>query len=183
MRRRFIVFVVLFFPLASFCQTVIINGTVGKRDLSWNDFPGIPDPESKFVAYTYWNLNYRYQGASFKGDTAFFEGLKSELRLNAGKTWLRKGRESDRLLKHEQGHFDIGHLAMLEFMKRANETAFFRSDFRQKIQALFREVLEKYRDMGSTYDEETQHFNNQKKQREWDAFLQSELAKDSQTQQ
>ena len=98
------------------------------------------------------------------------------LRLDSLKTWIKNGNQSERLLQHEQGHFDIGHLAMLEFLQLVKQTTFYRLDFRVKVAELFRDVLKKYNEMGLLYDEETQHFRNTKKQKEWDQRLQNELA-------
>jgi hypothetical protein len=171
------VFVALLFAgiTSAFCQQVIINGSVGNRPLVWDDFTGTPDPSSPFNAYTYWHIRFKYDRALFKGDTAMIEGLNAELELSPEKSWVKKDFETDYLLMHEQGHFDLGKLCLLEFVKDMHLTTFYRADYRDKIQQLFSDVLNKYKDMSNRYDDETDHASKRRKQKEWTAFIQQEL--------
>ena len=66
---------------------------------------------------------------------------------------------------------------MLDFLNTVNQTVFYKTDFREKIQLLFKEVMAKYKEMGGKYDEETDHYNNDQKQKEWNLFLRIELEK------
>lgn len=158
-----------------FCQEVIINGTNKNRALTWDDFTGKPDKNSTFDAHTYWNVNYRYKKVIYKNDTARIEEPVVILELNKRLSWVKPGRETPNLLKHEQGHFDIGLLCQKELIDKFNTSTFTRFDFRDKVQLLFKTILDKYALMGTKYDDETRHGKNPEKQKSWNDFFSREL--------
>lgn len=160
-----------------FCQDVIINGVNKNRLLTWDDFTGKPDKSSSHAANTYWNLNYSFQRISFKGDTAKVTGFSVKLELNENLSWVKQEKQTNNLLKHEQGHFDIGLICQLEIIKQFNSTVFFKTDFQNKIQTIFTAALDKYSQIGIKYDEETDHSKNQASQDNWNVFFDRELNK------
>lgn len=83
------------------------------RPLSWSDFQGEPPQDSPYVAHIYWSVNYEF------GNTP--EGCKPDLKVSVKvrpKSWRVK--EELNLLKHEYGHYLIGCLCGLAFIKRSN---------------------------------------------------------------
>ncbi|MGQ0738700.1 MAG: DUF922 domain-containing protein [Bacteroidota bacterium] len=156
-----------------YAQVVVINGEQTNRQLTWNDFRGAPDPASSHFAYTYWNIFYKYDAFDFKGDTAKWKVIISvELGSNS---WKRKDKVTDTLLRHEQGHFNIGILCAMEIQEKADKTVFFRHDYQLRLVALIKEVIEKYRNVELQYDKETEHFFNRKQQWKWDNFFSAKL--------
>lgn len=165
----------LFFSESLFCQEVIINGTNKNRPLTWDDFTGNPDKASAYAAHTYWNVNYSYRRVDYIGDTAKITDPVVTLELNKKLSWVKPGKETPGLLKHEQGHFNIGLLCQKELVEQLKKTIFTRSDFRDKIQAVFKTILDKHISMGLKYDEETSHGKNMEKQESWNEFFSKEL--------
>ncbi len=161
----------------TFCQDVIINGVNKNTLLTWDDFTGRPDRSSSHDANTYWNLNYTIKDISFKGDTAKIKGFSFKLELNDKLSWIKQGKQTNSLLNHEQGHFDIGLICQLDLIKQFNSTVFLKADFQNKLQTLFAAVLDKYRLLGIKYDEETDHSKNQQSQDRWNIFFAKELNK------
>jgi Bacterial protein of unknown function (DUF922) len=157
------------------CQDVMINGINKNRPLSWDDFTGDPDRGSRHDANTFWNINYAFKGLSFKGDTAKIQGFSFKLSLDEKHSWVKPGKQSDALLKHEQGHFDLGLLCQQEMIKQFSAAVFTRANFQEQVQKLFNSVLEKYRLMGVKYDSETDHSKNQVSQDSWNNFFATEL--------
>jgi hypothetical protein len=158
-------------------QKIIINGSEGNRTLVWNDFNGRPDESSPYYANTGWLINYKYGGIQNKGGKVVINGFEAILQLDPKKTWLKKGKGTDALLLHEQGHFDIALLCLNELMKKVKEGIFSSSNYNNELQELFQDVIKKYREMGDQYDTETGHSKNEEQQQKWNVFFkQSHLA-------
>ena len=175
MRKYFCFALFFFISNLVFSQDVYINGIKKNRLLKWSDFSGEPDKNSPHDANTYWKINYSFKGASTKGDTAKINSLSIILTLDENLSWIKDEKQTDVLLKHEQGHFDIGLICQREIINKLNSTVFLKSDFQQKLQNIFSSILEKYRLLGLKYDEETDHSKNQPAQEKWNDFLKNEL--------
>ena len=141
-----------------------------EHSLTWNDFEGKPDLSSPWVAYTYWRIGYKHR-ANFTKDRVNLE-LKVSIKLE-DKSWTKQ-KEDNCLLKHEQGHFNIGLLCALEFKKRAREYKFTR-DYNVELKKLFKETLEEFLKLEKLYDDETCHYKNKEKQREWENKIERAL--------
>lgn len=174
MRIFLALFLTLILQTAS-AQKIIINGNEGNRPLVWNDFAGKPDDASPYYAYTFWNLNYRFSSVTFTGDTATLQGLAVNLLLDPQASWVKPGKQTDELLKHEQGHFDAGLLCLNETLKALASARFTRTGYKEEIQKLVKSTLQKYKDMNQRYDEETRHSQNKEEQKKWNAFFQNAL--------
>jgi Bacterial protein of unknown function (DUF922) len=154
-------------------QVIVINGEQTNRPLTWDDFRAAPDPASSHFAYTYWNIFYKYDAFDFNRDTAKWKVIISvELGNNS---WKRKDKVTDTLLRHEQGHFNIGILCAMEIQEKVDHTAFFRADYETGLMAIIKEKIEKYRKIEQQYDHETEHFSNREQQWKWDRFFATKL--------
>ena len=163
-----------YFLLISFtseAQNISVNGKLYAGQLTWQDFTGKPDASSPFYANTGYRFNTRLKNVNFKADTAIINGFEIDLELNTKLTWVKKGKETDYLLKHEQGHFDIAILLVREILKQVTETHFTKTNFQTGISKIVSTVAEKYRKMGIEYDKETDHSKNITAQQKWDNFL------------
>ncbi|MBL7701650.1 MAG: DUF922 domain-containing protein [Ferruginibacter sp.] len=156
-------------------QDIIINGRKGNRLLTWNDFKGEPDMNSSHDALTFWNIDYGLKNIRQKGDTMKIGEFTVTLSLEGDQCWIKPQKKSERLLKHEQGHFDIGLICQHEIINTLNNTVFFKADFQQKINSIFSSLLNKYQSLGRQYDKETNHSINQQSQDTWNAFFDKEL--------
>src|SRR5829696_5005254 len=88
-------------------QKIIIGGAEANRLLQWSDFSGMPDDSSPFFAYTARTTKFKYSSVNFEGNKAILNGFEMTLEFNEKNSWVKKGKENDELLKHEQGHFDV----------------------------------------------------------------------------
>ena len=83
--------------------------------LSWKDFKGKPDKKSPFDAETAsersglaWKAKVTKSGGVWAAEaTVNPSSLDLKASMNRGLSWVRKGKQSADLLRHEQGHFDI----------------------------------------------------------------------------
>ena len=160
-----------------FCQDVIINGVNKNRLLTWGDFTGRPDEKSPFDANTLWKLNYKFGSMSVSGDTVKLHVFSVGVELDTTKTWIKKGKATGVLLKHEQGHFNIGLLCQHELIEQVKNAVFLTSNIQQKLQQMFTDATYKYEAMGAQYDKETDHSKDQEAQEKWDAFFAQTFAK------
>lgn len=175
MKKYYCILLFFFTCNLLFAQDVIIGGVNKNRPLTWADFKGVPDKNSWHDAATFWTIDYSIKGISFKGDTAKVVGFSITLTLDDNVCWSKPEKQTDALLKHEQGHFDIGLICQREVLKQLNSTVFFRSDFRDKIPSIVNSLLEKYHAMGFKYDEETNHSKNQAAQDKWNNYFATAL--------
>lgn len=158
-----------------FGQDIVINGTTGNRPLVWDDFTGSPDKSSSFEANTYWHINYKYLGITFSGDTVKFTGLNIKLELDPKLSWRKKAFETAELLKHEQGHFDIGIICQKALISNIAKTVFLKNNYNQLLKDVFANTMKKYHETGLQYDAETDHSKNKKAQEQWNEFFKKQL--------
>lgn len=175
MKKYFCIILLFFVSNSLSAQDIIINGKKGNRLLTWSDFKGEPDMNSYHDALTMWNIDYGLKNIILKGDTIKIGVIPVTLSLNGNECWVKPQKKSDRLLKHEQGHFDIGLICQREIINTLNNTVFLKADFQQKINSIFSSLLGKYHSMGQQYDKETNHSINQQSQDTWNAFFDKEL--------
>ncbi|WP_460913936.1 DUF922 domain-containing protein [Spirosoma areae] len=141
--------------------------------LSWEDFSGPVEADSKYSATTYWQVNYTYKVLSVHGDTVnldwqVFTSLK-------GTSWVQPDKKTDELLQHEQGHFNIGQLCALRFNKVIKSTILLKSNYVEKINLIFKSILAEANQMDLQYDEETNHSRNRSEQKKWNQKINSLL--------
>lgn len=171
--KKLLLSVIILYSVSSFAQHIIIDGKETSRLLTWNDFKGRPDNGVEYHAFTYWNITYKFDAFKFSGDTVKWQvQITVELGTNS---WKKKDKITDTLLKHEQGHFDVGIICAMELQERINSTVFFKNDYQSKLSAIIREVVDKYKKMDLLYDEETKHHANREQQWKWDAFFESRI--------
>jgi hypothetical protein len=176
MKKIFFILVFSSFLKNSFCQEIIISNSNKIRLLTWADFTGQPG-KSGYDANTYWKINYSVSGITFKGDTAIIEGLSVKLELDKDQSWIKPGKESLDLLKHEQGHFDLGIICQNELIETFKKTVLLKTNYQQKLKDIFSDIMTKYIMIGMKYDKETDHYKNRDNQKKWDDFFAAQLNK------
>jgi|GEM_PF-615927 len=171
--KKYLLSACLVFIMQSvFAQTIIIDGKEEDRPLRWSDFKGVPDNNSPYAAMTSWNLKVSMKSKSTNGGPANIQELDIALEFNPKKSWVKTGKANDELLKHEQGHFDIGRLCLLEMLQVMKTIP--PKEQVTKLPVLYQELMQKYHEMGLRYDKETNHCLIREKQLEWNHFLDAE---------
>jgi hypothetical protein len=159
----------------TYSQDIIIGGVNKNRPLTWNDFKGAPDRGSSYDASTFWSITYNIKGISFRGDTAKIDRFSVILTLDENLSWSKPEKQTNILLKHEQGHFDLALICQLEIIDQLNSLVLLKTNFKEKIPAIFSSILEKYRSLELKYDAETDHSKNQAAQDSWNNFIAGKL--------
>ncbi|HLS30538.1 MAG TPA: DUF922 domain-containing protein [Flavobacteriaceae bacterium] len=145
------------------------------RPLSWEDFKGEPKTHTHHKATSNMGIKMKY---SWKWKNNQLK-LKYEVNtvFNPNYSWVKSGKESRELLKHEQIHFDITEIMARKLRKFFSENKFKLNAVRSKIDEVTRILQQENREMQETYDQETNHGNRPKKQAEWRQHIQNELEK------
>jgi hypothetical protein len=168
--RTVLVFASLLIHIVGYNQKIIIGGQETNRQLIWSDFSGIVDNSSPYYAVTRWNLRYTFDN-QFKGDSLVIANIQAILELDPLRSWVKKGKETNELLVHEQGHFNIGILCMNEMIRAMQKTSFMQNNFMSLFSKIINEITSKYYVMGQQYDQETSHGTRKKRQQKWNEFF------------
>jgi len=168
-------FVTILFCLPATSQQVIISGQEGNRPLRWSDFTGKPDQSSTHSAQCYWNIRWQHAGVEKKDGKTIVKDFKAILELDPKRSWRKKGKETDELLLHEQGHFNNGLLCQRELLERVKNGQFSLSNANAEIQQLANEMLKKYQQQDDAYDRESDHSKNKEGQQKWNLFFEEAL--------
>lgn len=161
----------ILFSKAKTCnaQTIDEGKVIESNKLSWSDFSGQVDENSKYWATTSWRVIYRYKTLPFHKDTVAID--LSVIPVLKETSWVLPDKKSAELLMHEQGHFDFGLLVAAEFKRAIKSTVLLRSDYNQKISFVFNSILSNVKQLEVQYDEETNHMKNKKEQLRWNAKI------------
>ena len=157
-------------------QKILIDGTEGNRSLQWPDFKGAPNSSSPYFAYTAWKTNVKFSGVQFQGEKAVINGFEMTVEFDAKNSWVKKGKETEELLKHEQGHFDIGVLYMQEVLQSIANANFTKAGYKDEFEKLIKDIHHKYVAMGDKYDGDTKHSIQKDEQAKWNAFFEEKVS-------
>lgn len=175
MSKIFIILVLFLVSYSSFSQAT--NGKeIRDRDVEWSDFTGEVDTSSRFDAWTYWFTIYSFPAP--KGSAEMVKiNVKVRLFLRSD-SWVKPDKKSDRLLKHEQGHYRIGRICANEIEKSINSMEFSRQNYKKEVDEIYWKIIKKYQEMNKQYDLETNHYRNRVQQEIWDKKLEQLLNSD-----
>lgn len=125
------------------------------QKLVWSDFKGKAPHPSSYSAQS--NCIYALTTQQdFSSDTMLLTSVLTPC-FTRKASWVESGAEQERLLEHEQLHFDLCELYARKFRKRLTQTPLSILDFDREIQALFGQLWNEYRSAQELYDEQTKH--------------------------
>lgn len=138
-----------------------------KKDykLSWKDFRKT-------------NKKHHYDALSSTGIAFSYvvgqKGVKVEAKaiFDRSESWVRKGRETESLLEHEQLHFDIAELytrKLREKIERDNITT------ASGLDKVYNRIVIDLRKRQRMYDQQTDHGINKKEQMRWQEEIANQL--------
>jgi len=135
--------------------------------LSWSDFSGKPNTESHADAASVVRIvakPFRFGGRLHSDVRAYF---------NRTKSWRRD--VSDKLLAHEQLHFDIAELYARKIRKRIDELMALGVRDPERIQREVTKLLEESNGVDTRYDAETLHGAMRESQQRWSDAIEKRL--------
>lgn len=170
-RNPLLLTVLLGFSTAAFAQPKDCKDCLvwsADRPLTWQDFKGRPSASSPNKAMTDSGMSISFT----------CEGGQAEVSLGCyfkkGSSWT-KTTESDRLLKHEQLHFDITELFTRKLRKQVSELDADCERMHRAIQKLYDDNYEAYAKFQAQYDKETRHSILEEEQLRWEKLVSDEL--------
>jgi hypothetical protein len=152
------------------------------RQLTPNDFTGdVPQNSGFYIAHTSCNVTMNYQIQKYRSNYQLTFNIR--LMLNRDRSWINRKvintpETMSEVLRHEQGHYQIAYLMQQEMISALNQYHY-TGDYQRQTDAIFKRIDDKYREMNSAYEQDTQHMQNRKQQAEWVNFLNREVAQAS----
>jgi hypothetical protein len=132
------------------------------QQLSWSDFQGAVSETSPFAAMTHWYIYYRWKDNKIIAESCF----------ETDKSWVREGKQTDYLLRHEQLHSDIAQLQIRLFKQKLEAVT-----SKVQVKQVFDQVLNAAKQMQVQYDTETKHSADKVAQQRWSRAIASQLDK------
>lgn len=127
--------------------------------LTWSDYHGSPDPQSDAAASTttYLGVDYHFTSNGFS--------YKIDSRFSKTRSWGLY--QTEYILSHEQGHFDIAEVFARKLHKKMSEYQFDRKNYQKDLKKIYEDIIEEKEETQNNYDKETRHSINKQKQYEW----------------
>jgi hypothetical protein len=138
------------------------------QKLTWDDFQGLADAESEMKAHTQTKINVSW--VCDDGDLEY----TVQVRFDRQKSWKKELR-TDRLLAHEQGHFDISEIYGRKMRKMLSELENACDLSTDEFKTQTGLVHKEWGDYQKQYDAETNHGIDHGMQDKWEASLVQQL--------
>ncbi|WP_345950341.1 DUF922 domain-containing protein [Mucilaginibacter sp. PAMB04274] len=150
-------------PVLCRAQTPSCDSIVWRADkkLTWDDFKAVPNANDLAAARTRSNFVREWRVSKNELETkmiCFFSPCLS---------WS-KNKASERLLRHEQGHFDITELYKRLYYKRIVEATYTPATLQAVVTIIYRNITQECGNFQDAYDRETNHSLKEDKQSEWE---------------
>ncbi|HOZ68441.1 MAG TPA: DUF922 domain-containing protein [Chitinophagaceae bacterium] len=129
------------------------------RKLTWSDYKASPNPKSDAAATTSTSLSIDYHISG----SQFSYTIKSW--FSRSRSWVRN--QTDHILSHEQGHFDIAEAYARKLHKRMSAYRFNKNNYQKELNRIYNEVADEKAAVQQQYDRETRHSIDEVKQAEW----------------
>lgn len=138
-----------------------------RRTLNWNDFKGNPVAAAPNAALTSTsiliNFGYDDQSLTYKIQCVFYPQ----------KSWTKV--QSNHILAHEQGHFDISQLFTRKLHKALSEYRFRAASVDRDVQKIYQQISQDQAAFQQLYDQETNYSRNLAEQKNWQDKIEKEL--------
>ena len=150
-----------------------------QRPLRVSDFQGPTmdnyhdDGNITEMAATYSGNKYAYRIAIEKGQTVVNYTITSN--FNKSKSWFKKSEHNDRVLAHEQLHFDITALVTCQWIDKMRNITFTKDNYEAILDKLAGEISDDTNDMQGRYDSETNHGIIEEQQLAWELKIKEQL--------
>lgn len=111
------------------------------------------------------HIDYDYEGTT--GNYAV-TGVQARVWVDQGESWVVQGSETDALLAHEQGHFDITALGLREEAHLVDAlTGAGAAEIQRQRRRIRRRMQRRINQANERYDARTEHSRNAAVQRRW----------------
>ena len=131
--------------------------------LTWKDFRDTVFSHSHRAAWTFSGFKLVTTSSTANAIT-----LNVYSQMNCDKSWVDTTKKSDRLLSHEQYHFNVTEYWCRKLKKDLSSAKFTTKNFNEKLQSISKEDNSKLHDMQEEYDKDTNHSMIADQQTKWE---------------
>lgn len=145
------------------------------KPLKTTDFNGRPSNSTQAVALVYSGVSMLMESYQHGKTTKVVVSINAYMDPN--KSWMKRKGRSDRVLNHEQKHFDLTALAACDLKKRIDATNF-KEDWKATLHQIYYEEIEsKLQRLQNKYDEDTTHGTVEEVQTVYNQFIEGQIQK------
>lgn len=148
--------------------------------ISWSGFQNLPGRPAGADTDAETMARYRAPKINFvgKGKAVGVDSADVEIRFRSEESWVVQGKQTNYLLNHEQGHYDITALGAREYHKNLfTLTANDSKSLQEKINKLDASFIKKISVVNKRYDAQTDHSQKKAEQDKWDKAIAAEKQK------
>ena len=141
--------------------------------LTWSDFKGTPNSGENYVASTNSGIvfQFKFENNNRKTKATYTIGSYFYPKLS----WFRKGLVSERILKHEQTHFDISELFSRKLREKLSHVSADEKDVKKIIEEIYYTNERERQEYQALFDLETDHSQREKEEIVWEQKIAQEL--------
>ncbi len=143
------------------------------RPLKIEDFKARPDAASPGVAATYSGIAMEIEGKTENGVLVTIVQLT--VYFDAAQSWMKKEGKTERVLQHEQNHFDLTAIKACDLAQAIAGSSYNYSNVRQRLRELHRVHTSELQKLQKNYDKETKHGTVAAQQTAWAARIAASL--------
>jgi hypothetical protein len=142
--------------------------------LVWDNFKGTPQQGGRVAALTSSGFGFdagmrysRSKGTINISVYAFF---------NKNKSWVKPDKKTPYILAHEQLHFDVSCIGMLQFVQKLRAANFTVQNYSAELNRIYNETYTQMHNLQDEYDRETDNGILRNRQQEWSQRIKGQLA-------
>jgi predicted secreted Zn-dependent protease len=139
------------------------------RKLTWQDFKAPPQQQGDAAALTATHLGFSYRVVNGKITYSI------DCRFEKNRSWGLV--QTDWILQHEQGHFDIAEIFARKLHQAVATYVFNKNSFQKELDSLYKQIVNEKEKFQQAYDLETDFSRNKNKQAEWLKKIEAELVR------
>lgn len=146
------------------------------RKLIWSDFKTKDNLGKDIGVVAFANVGMGYSAETTTNPKAPVS-IKVSVFFDPEKSWKVDYIKGDRVLVHEQKHFDVAEIFGRKLRKLIIENIKNSLDYQKKFIPIYKDNLAEYKSFQKKYDTETNHGLNEEKQLEYNLVIAEELRK------
>ena len=144
------------------------------NELAIEDFKGKPDMSSEGVGATFSGIQMSFDGQSSNGIMNIKVYLMTY--FDRSKSWMKPEGKDERVLKHEQIHFDLTAIYACKMYQEISKGTFDSKNVKQKLHEIHDRLTAALQLQQEAYDKETKHGTIAEAQKAWSEKVAKEKA-------
>lgn len=145
------------------------------RPLKISDFKGKPVKNSPAVALVYSGVSMSMESSTHENATHIKIIIRAY--MDPRVSWMKNNGKNQKVLSHEQLHFDLTALAACDLKRKIDNTKFDQHWKKQLHQIYFEEIESKLQRLQNKYDEDTVHGTIESAQESYYQFIKGQIDK------